>query len=149
LGILWPGGLNGVGVQLCGMTCSSHLFSPGKRGISDTNTALSYHELLVLAFAMILAVLCLGFYALHKIKPGWLRIHGSVSKLITFSMEIGQAGAPEKPRENRDELEAGHGGLSVLGGMAPEVFQEEGGDGELAGSPRRFGYGWDTVVREG
>jgi hypothetical protein len=103
----------------------------------------------VLAFAMILAVLCFGFYALHKIKPGWLRIHGSVSKLITFSMEIGQAGAPEKHRENRDELEAGNGGLSVLGSMAPEVFRGEGEDGELAGSPRRFGYGWDTVVREG
>lgn len=103
----------------------------------------------MLAFAMILAVLCFGSYALHKIKPGWLRIHGSVSKLITFSMEIGQAGAPEKPRENRDELEAGHDGLSVPAGTAPEVFRGEGEDGELARPPRRFGYRWDTVIREG
>jgi len=53
---------------------------------------------------VILAVLCFGSYALHKIKPGWLRIHGSVLRMITFSMEIGQPGEPGKPRDERREL---------------------------------------------
>jgi len=50
--------------------------------------------LAVLACIVILAVLGLGFYALHKIKPGWLRIQAGVWRLITFSMEIGQPGVP-------------------------------------------------------
>jgi len=54
---------------------------------------------------VILAVLGFGSYALHKIKPGWLRIHGSVLRMITFSMEIGQPGVPEKPEKPRHELE--------------------------------------------
>ncbi len=53
---------------------------------------------------VILIVFCFGSYALHKIKPGWLRIHGSVLRMITFSMEIGQPGEPGKPRDERREL---------------------------------------------
>ena len=55
---------------------------------------------------VIFAVLCFGSYALHKIKPGWLRIHGSVLRMITFSMEIGQPGEPGKPRDERRELDS-------------------------------------------
>jgi hypothetical protein len=61
----------------------------------------------VLACIVILAVIGLGFYALHKIKPGWFRIQAGAGRLFTFSMEIGQPGVPDKPREERRELEAG------------------------------------------
>jgi hypothetical protein len=47
---------------------------------------------------VIVAFLCFGAYALHKIKPGWLRIHGSLWHLATFSMEVGRPGEPDKPR---------------------------------------------------
>ncbi len=47
----------------------------------------------------ILAFLCFGAYALHKIKPGWLRIHGSLWRLANFSMEVGRPGEPGKPHE--------------------------------------------------
>jgi hypothetical protein len=62
---------------------------------------------LVVLTVVILAVLGFGSYALHKINPGWLRIHGSVLRMITFSMEIGQPGVPEKPREDRTPPRSG------------------------------------------
>jgi hypothetical protein len=43
----------------------------------------------VFAFIVILAVIGLGFYGL-KSKRGWLRIHASVWRLFTFSIEIGR-----------------------------------------------------------
>ena len=57
----------------------------------------------VVCFALLIG---LGIYALHK-KTGWLRIHGSVLRVITFSMEIGQSDGPKKPRDDRKELEPG------------------------------------------
>ena len=45
--------------------------------------------LAVLACIVILAVIGLGFYALHKIRPGWFRIQAGAGRLFTFSMEIG------------------------------------------------------------
>jgi hypothetical protein len=47
---------------------------------------------------VVLAFLCFGAYALHKIKPGWLRINGSLWRLATFSMEVGRPGEPDKPK---------------------------------------------------
>lgn len=46
----------------------------------------------------------LGIYGLYRVKPGWLRIHGSVLRMITFSMEFGQLGEPGKPCDERREL---------------------------------------------
>jgi len=63
--------------------------------------------LAVLACIVILAVIGLGFYGL-KSRTGWLRIQAGVWRLVTFSIEIGQPGTAEKPREEHRELEAGH-----------------------------------------
>jgi hypothetical protein len=67
--------------------------------------------LAVLACVVILAVIGLGFYGL-KSRTGWLRIQAGVWRLVTFSIEIGQPGVPDKPREELRELEAdgGRGG---------------------------------------
>jgi hypothetical protein len=59
-----------------------------------------------LARMIILAVIGLGFYALHKIRPGWFRIHAGAGQRFTFSIEMGQGGSPA-PRDERRELEAG------------------------------------------
>jgi hypothetical protein len=64
--------------------------------------------LAVLACIVILAVIGLGFYALHKIKPGWFRIQAGAGQRFTFSIEMGQGGGDRPPREERRELEAGH-----------------------------------------
>lgn len=61
----------------------------------------------VLACIVILAVIGLGFYALHKIKPGWFRIQAGAGQRFTFSIEMGQGG-DKPPREERQELEAEH-----------------------------------------
>lgn len=61
--------------------------------------------LAVLACIVILAVIGLGFYGL-KSRTGWLRIQAGVWRLVTFSIEIGQPGTAEKPREEHRELEA-------------------------------------------
>lgn len=63
--------------------------------------------LAVLACIIILAVIGLGFYGL-KSNTGWLRIQAGLWRLVTFSIEIGQPGSAEKPREERREPEAGH-----------------------------------------
>jgi len=62
--------------------------------------------LAVLACIVILAVIGLGFYGL-KSKTSWLRIQAGLWRLVTFSIEIGQPGTAEKPRDERRELEAG------------------------------------------
>lgn len=65
-----------------------------------------------------LALIGLGFYGLHRIKPGWLRVQAGVWRLITFSLEIGEPGHPavsERPREQRRELEAGPGNSGPSG----------------------------------
>jgi hypothetical protein len=63
--------------------------------------------LAVLACIVILAVIGLGFYALHKIKPGWFRLQAGAGQRFTFSIEMGQGG-DKPPSEERRELEAGH-----------------------------------------
>lgn len=63
--------------------------------------------LAVLACIVILAVIGLGFYGL-KSNTGWLRIQAGLWRFVTFSIEIGQPGPAEKPREERRALEAGH-----------------------------------------
>ncbi len=66
--------------------------------------------LAVLACIVILAVIGLGFYALHKIKPGWFRIQAGAGQRFTFSIEMGQGGdlpGDRPPREEYRELEAG------------------------------------------
>jgi hypothetical protein len=55
---------------------------------------------------MILAVLCFGAFALHKMNPDKLRIYGE-SKLAKFGLEISRSGKADKPRDDRRELEAG------------------------------------------
>ncbi len=39
--------------------------------------------------ATISSGLMLGFYAISKMKPRWLRVHVSLWRLLTFNMEIG------------------------------------------------------------
>ena len=67
--------------------------------------------LAVLACIVILAVIGLGFFALHKVKPGWFRIHAGAGQRFTFSIEMGQRGditPPDiTPPEERRELEPG------------------------------------------
>ena len=66
--------------------------------------------LAVLACIVILAVIGLGFYALHKVKPGWFRIQAGAGQRFTFSIEMGQGGdlpGHRPPRKERRELEAG------------------------------------------
>ena len=66
--------------------------------------------LAVLACIVILAVIGLGFYALHKIKPGWFRIQAGAGQRFMFSIEMGRGGdLPDDraPREEHRELEAG------------------------------------------
>jgi hypothetical protein len=75
------------------------------------------------AFIVILAFIGLGFDALHKIKPGWLRIRAG-----DFSIEMGQGSDPpgdrppldehrelEAERDKPRELEAGCGGSEPTG----------------------------------
>ena len=69
--------------------------------------------LAVLACIVILAVIGLGFYGL-KSRTGWLRIQAGVWRLITFSIEIGQPGTAEKPREEHPDLEAARDKLREL-----------------------------------
>lgn len=72
----------------------------------------------VLGCVVFLALVGLGFYALHKITPGWLRIQTSFWRLITFSMEIGRpADITKKPRNERGELDSGDGDGSVQIGL--------------------------------
>jgi hypothetical protein len=66
--------------------------------------------LAVLACIVFLAVIGLGFYALHKIKPGWFRIQAGAGQRFNFSIEMGRGGdlpGDRPPREERRELEAG------------------------------------------
>lgn len=62
--------------------------------------------LAVLGCIVILAVIGLGFYALHKIRPGWFRIQAGAGQRFTFSIEMGRGSDPTPPDERR-ELEAG------------------------------------------
>jgi len=63
--------------------------------------------LFVLAI-VVLPLFILAIYAIHQIKPGWFRIHGSVLRAITFSMEIGRPG--DKSGESHSEIESRHDG---------------------------------------
>jgi hypothetical protein len=62
--------------------------------------------LAVLACIVILAVIGLGFYALHKIKPGWFRVQAGAGQRFNFIIEMGPGCDPTPPDEPR-ELEAG------------------------------------------
>lgn len=72
---------------------------------------------------VILPLFVIAIYAIHKIKPGWLRIHGSVLKALTFSLEIGKPDDPGKPgnelEPGRDDLQACRPGLSVSTACLP------------------------------
>jgi hypothetical protein len=46
---------------------------------------------------VILAVLGLGFYAVHRMRPGSFRLRTSVLRLFSFSMEIESPGMTGKP----------------------------------------------------
>jgi hypothetical protein len=82
--------------------------------------------LAVLACIVLLAIIGLGFYALHKIKPGWFRIQAGVWRLITFSIEIGQGGDPLSRGEHR-ELEAGYNQPRELeAGCEPDSSEQSG-----------------------
>jgi hypothetical protein len=87
----------------------------------------------VLACIVILAVIGLGAYALHKIKPGWFRLRAGAGQRFTFSIEMGQGTDPpgdpasaaraehrelEAGRDKPKELEAGSGGATDQGNAA-------------------------------
>jgi len=102
-------------VQYIALTCdgaSMHQIP----GVSDARcSGLECEVLAVIAGVMVtLAVIGLGFYGLYKIRPGWLRIHAAVWRLITFSLEIGQSGHLDQPADSKRSpeqhrrLEAGH-----------------------------------------
>jgi hypothetical protein len=67
----------------------------------------------VLAVLVILAAVALltafGAFAIHRMKPDWLKINAE-SRLAKFSMEIGRSGEPDRPHEERRQLEAGRDG---------------------------------------
>lgn len=68
--------------------------------------------LAVLTCIVILAVVGLGFFALHKIKPGWFRIQAGAGQQFMFSIEMGQGGGlpgDAAPRGERQGLEAADG----------------------------------------
>jgi len=64
----------------------------------------------VLAVLVIFAVVALltgfGAFAIHKMKPDWLKINAE-SRLAKFSMEIGRSGEAGKPLDEPRELEPG------------------------------------------
>ena len=81
---------------------------------------------------VILAILCFGSYALHKIKPGWFRIQAGAGQRFTFSIEMGQGGdipGDKPPREERREVEAGRDKLRELeaghGGSGPPSAHDQ------------------------
>lgn len=63
--------------------------------------------ILIAVCVIVVALLGLGFHALNKIKPEWLRIHTSVLRVITFTMEIGRPGTTRKPDDELRQLDAG------------------------------------------
>jgi len=63
-------------------------------------------SIFIAACVIVMAVVGLGFYALHKIKPGWLRVETSVLRLVRITMEMGQPSITGKPYAERRELEA-------------------------------------------
>ena len=57
------------------------------------------------AWFVVLAVLGLGFYAVHKMRPGSFRLRTSVLRLFSFSIEIDESSGmigkpPGEPKQN-------------------------------------------------
>jgi hypothetical protein len=50
----------------------------------------------LLGCVMVLAVLGLGFYAVRKMRPGRFRLHTSLLRLFSFSLEIESSDGAEK-----------------------------------------------------
>jgi len=70
------------------------------------NAGRSQQEGLLMATAlfgvMILSVVSLGFYALQKVNPGWVRVHASLARIFDFSIEAGQAKTDDDQVEQLD-----------------------------------------------
>lgn len=58
--------------------------------------------LATLSCIVILAVVALGFYALRKDSPGWVRVHTSLARVFTFSIETGKEPPSRQTEENGD-----------------------------------------------
>lgn len=67
----------------------------------------------MLAVLVILAAVALlagfGAFAIHKMKPDWLKINAE-SRLAKFSMELGRSAELARPLDDRRELERGRDG---------------------------------------
>jgi hypothetical protein len=61
-------------------------------------------------FAAVALLVGFGAFAIHKMKPDWLKINAE-SRLARFSMEIGRSAEPARPLDERRELEPGRDGL--------------------------------------
>jgi hypothetical protein len=61
------------------------------------------------AWFVVLAVLGLGFYAVHKMRPGSFRLRTSVLRVFSFSMEIESPGVTRKPSSEPEQSLPGPG----------------------------------------
>jgi hypothetical protein len=93
-------------LQVHGSKPAGTTTSGGRRGVADWSVVVSA-VIAALACIVILAFTGLGFYALHKIRPGWFRLQAGAGQRVTFTIEMGQGGDPA-PHAERRELEAGH-----------------------------------------
>ncbi|MBV9448969.1 MAG: hypothetical protein JO345_24030 [Streptosporangiaceae bacterium] len=62
------------------------------------------------ALAIVIVILVLsgfGVYAIHKMKPDWLRVDVRFWRALTFGLEIGRSGVTGKPRDEPHQLDAG------------------------------------------
>jgi hypothetical protein len=64
-------------------------------------------EIFAIALAIFIVLSGVCVFAIDRIKPGWLRIQAGAGRRFTFSIEMGQVGTADKPREEHRELEAG------------------------------------------
>jgi len=65
--------------------------------------------LAVLAVSIVIfALSAFGVYAIHKMKPDWLRVDVGFWRALTFGLEIGRSGVPGKPHDEPGRLDAGN-----------------------------------------
>ena len=91
------------------------------------NAGRSQQEGLLMATAlfgvMILSVVSLGFYALQKVNPGWVRVHASLARIFDFSIEAGQAKTDD---DQVEQLDRGDGSRKLSRGSGvPCIGSEE------------------------
>jgi hypothetical protein len=76
---------------------------PSKRGVyshpSPGNPGNPWGVIAGIVIAVFAAVISFCVWAFYKMKPGYLRVQAGAFRLVGFSIEMGEPGVPEKPRD--------------------------------------------------